>query len=291
LTTSKPQVLDLNDWYLIPALQDIYFESLNNIYTLILPKRQNPFANSFFLPPNVTNLQANWRHGHPFPHLQTYKLMQCTFIRKRLIDLRNLTSLVVTAVLEVFANCEVELPSLRHLTHARIRLGKSAKIEAPLLETLHIKGKHPREMSDSEQTAMDAALHHPGYCLSAKKSLIVEWCLSEKNLARLLEISPQVEHVSLCFVKSTSFDWLVRRILQVEACSLPPRDALSGTLCPRMKALRVYFLWNTEDKAIAWNVKYYKEMASEAIKARMESGVVPEIYGTWKELCTSIQLA
>jgi hypothetical protein len=292
LTTSKLQVLDLNDWYLIHDLEDLYFESLNTISTLILPKRQNPFANNYFLPPNVTNLQANWRHGHPFPHLQTYKLMQCTFRRRRLIDLRNLTSLVVTAALEVYSGCEVKLPSLLHFTHATIRLGSLAKFEAPLLETLHIKVRHPSEISHSERIAMDAALRHPGYRLSAKRSLIVEWRLSEKNIARLLELSPQVEHLSLWFVDSSSFDWLMGKVIGVAACSASPSpDDRPGTLCPSLKVLKVYFLWDTEDKAIAWNVKYCKEMTSAALKTRMTSGMAPEIYATWKELCASVRLA
>ena len=135
----KLQTLHLRNCYPRSAeIYEHYTGILSQVSSLDLPVLE--LDNEPLLPRNITTVRAQQRRTHLFPHVLTYTVDYCFFEIPTTIDLRRLTTLTITLILNISEGCEVLLPSLRHLTHQEVHLKQDAMIEAPQLETLHVGG-------------------------------------------------------------------------------------------------------------------------------------------------------
>jgi len=285
MTTPRLRMLDLGDWYSVASMGSLYPEALDRVSYIVFPKQQTSFAETFSLPPGVTDLEAKYSRNHSFPHISTYTVSQCTFSRHRETNLQNLTRLTVTAELRVRARCEISLPALLSLTCWRIWLGKSAKLEAPRLERLHIRARHPRELTRALAAEASAAFHHPGFLLCPRTSLRVEWCLAPDVLSRLLERSPRVKEVSLWFKDRDGLYLTMMSMFGTKA-------ERPGGLCPCVEVLRLHFVWDIGEASIRSEVRHRRAFVRQAADFRKGTGSrVLEIYGTWKGQGASVRLA
>jgi hypothetical protein len=227
------------------------------------------------LPANVVNLHLDRGvvDHHPFPDIQRYTMMECTFCKDGSIDLRNLTTLTVRGLLTI--KCRVFLPALRELALESLQVHYNAEIACPVLDLLHFtgdssflyyEGENTRRLSNTEK-----ALMKPGYLLSPNTSIIVDLYWPIPALISLLHKSPKVTHVTFRFD-----NWgLAQSALE---SLVTPGTEDNSRFIPRLSELRLNFDWKPSQSSAA------KEWLLDRLKARRESGVtLPlSIYVGWK---------
>jgi hypothetical protein len=189
----------------------------------------------------------------------------------------------VTSRFAVLHECHVILPSLRHLSYGDIRLAYGTKLVTPKLESLRVMTSNDEEFTERIKSEYEA-LHHPGYLISPKKSLMVELCLPEDGVTLLLDKSPEVEHVLLVINDAKCAQKIVEEILiGVGTTGLTWRQ--NKVFCPRLTELRMNFEWGGCD------VELWKERSLKVVQARKEHGIVLAVYASWEGESTYVALA
>jgi F-box-like len=220
---------------------------------------------------NITQLDTSRQKSHSFSHLKTYNIQTCIFASRYSIDLRCLEILNISGLF-IFAGTEVSLPALRHLTYGTITLRRTAKINTPLLESMHISVQRCNTLDARLADGTEEAIRNDGFLLSPSNLLIVDVDLSSDCIAKLLERSPRVERVSLSFDDEERASQVLERI--GGAASEVDSDCVP--LCGRLRELRLTFLWSKCD------VESWKEQACQVVMNRIANGIALRIYGAWK---------
>jgi F-box-like len=192
--TSHLEVLDLSTWdadWLADMMEYFTrpFSHVSSLYLSTLPStRHTPL-----LPANIVNLRLCYGTYHLFPHILTYRPRNCAFIESSVINLGNMTTLIVNGHLRVA--CQVFFPALRQLTMRSLWMDTDGRIEAPALNTLHLKHDPDTRLLSTT----DNSLLSPGYLLSPNTSIMAGLNLPKTAVLNLLAKSPKVTHATLRF--------------------------------------------------------------------------------------------
>jgi hypothetical protein len=274
--TSHLDVLVLPNWpEAVHAKMITYFKrSFTHISSLILisfpPTQDTPF-----LPANIVNIQLNRGREHPFPHVQTYTLMGCTFVQSNTINLENMTSLIVNGPLTIA--CQVFLPALQQLTLNTLCMDADGRIEAPALNMLYLKHTPGVDTDARKFTQMDSSLLSPGYLLSPDTSIMADSYLPSTALLNVLVRSPKVTHATLRFDDWAGAPAVLEKLLGFRT-ETDLRFGENENLCTRLSELRLDFGWEFSEPSAS------KEWLIDRLKARRVAGRMPSlsIYATWK---------
>jgi F-box-like len=253
-----------------------YGPMLNLITRLILPGttidesvvRLPPF------PANITDIEAERRSTHPFPYVQTYKLTRGVFRKDHIIDLQNLTTLIITSSFAVYQNCRLVLPSLRQLVCAHITLGEDTVLDAPMLEDLEFCDyvTFNSDFTRSRFKYIGDILNHPGYLLSPGKSLSLDLPLPADLIVTMISRCPRLERLVLRFNAELTV-W--RFMVAIMGNTTEP-----GIPCPRLSELMFRFARGYRDfHAVEW----WRDRAAQIVRGRAAPPVVLNIYGVWDE--------
>jgi hypothetical protein len=221
-TTSKLKMIDLRSCgHALWEERLIRFLNRGTSPQLCRPKVGTPF-----LPGSIVTLCAGVREKHPFPNILNYELDECTFRSKESINLRNMTSLTINGCLTVHAECDVLLPSLQHIQFNAILIYLEGKIQAPVLQTLHIAAtpvgvdsvytKYTRHANNNLGN-MRQSINSPGYLLSPKNLIVVDSPLPGQTIIELLTKSPRVTHATLRLKDWTCAQMVVERLHESSA--------------------------------------------------------------------------
>jgi hypothetical protein len=186
---------------------------------------------------SISTLCAGIREMHPFPNILNYKLKACIFKANALIDLRRMTSLIIDDTLYIFEDCDVLLPALQYLRLMDMSIALGSKIEAPVLQTLHLSATPDRhDPLYARYTIYDNMIHavdNPGYLLSPKGLIIQEPYLSNETIIGLLKKSRKLTQATLCFTDQNSAQEVVETLFKSSTGSTP----LGECLCPHLAEL------------------------------------------------------
>jgi hypothetical protein len=279
--TSKLQHFDLRRVTTLSSGDDMavtYGDIIRRVSGLSI---HQPRSARLRLPTNITDLHAEHRDVHIFPHITSYRITICMFTCASSFDLRSLTNMTVSKAIELFPGCHVTLPSLQHLDCANIFLSYRSLLEAPNMVTARFSASH--EMKADLDKLYDrgfqlgVAITHPGYLLFPRHSVTVELPLEEEAIITLLEQCPEVEKVSLNFQReSRAFRILGRLFEDVESEKRLGEGGVSTRLCPWLSELRLHFSWTIS------GVEIWKRKSSSAIEGSKGRRVAPSIYGSWE---------
>jgi hypothetical protein len=252
-----------------------FAKSLTHISSLRLDSLP-PIPWISFLPANVVNLKVNWAYHHYFPHIQTYTLKGCEFTQMDSVDLRNMTTLIVTTILVI--KYEISLPALRELKLGHLQIMGLAEIETPALNILYFMGPSGFRLNESENLSeTDWSFRKTGYLLSPNTSIIADSYLPSNTLINLLAKSPKVTHATLRFDDWTDAQTVLERLagFGAESESKPETNA---HLCPRLSELRLDFGWGLSESSAS------KDWLLDRLKRRKEAGLMAplSIYATWR---------
>ena len=271
----------------IPDIYTTYSRILTRISRLDLPRHS--FATEPPLPQNITTLRARMRSVHIFPHIHTYDIGQCIFESTSNVDLQRLTSLSIVALLDIAADCQVTLPALRHLTYRKIHLAQDARIDTPMLETLHVRGYvlHSSQFDKTLGDAVEATVSHPGYTFSPTKALTLEIDTPTTGILQLLAKCPNVEEVTLTFHKGQTAIETLNHIMGASSSIMgDQKTTLATEVCPRMRVLRLSFIWEISEVE-AWREKVVQSMRLD----KPELGTGMEVFAMWKGEGSYVRLA
>jgi hypothetical protein len=277
--TSRLKYLEVNGHGVAPEdLLTCFAKSLTHISTLCLDYLL-PMPYRSFLSVNVVNLELGSAYYHFFPHIQTYTLIGCSFTQTSSVDLRSMTTLIVTNILEIEYNVQVSLPALRELKLGHLKMMRRAKIEAPALDILYFMtpwsfrlGYESEELSET-----DRSFSETGYLLSPNASIMSDSYLPSNTLIHLLAKSPKVTHATLRFDNWTDAQAVLERLVGFGAESeLKPVNNVH--LCPRLSELRLDFGWGLSESSAS------KEWLLEWPKRRRAAGLLTHlsIYVMWR---------
>jgi hypothetical protein len=208
-----------------------------------------------------------------------YELTICVFNQTSRADLRNITTLIVTRWLTIDSDCQIILPALRKLTLGTLGMNFGARMEAPLLDHLHISrycspGFYPR-ITPPFHTG--GAILHPGYLLSPNTSIAIGAHFHIVTLIKTLVSSPKVTHATLQF-----YDWeqalvVLERLFGFGPDVNPQSVGVEG-LCPRLSELRLDFHWEFSEPSAS------KDWLLDALKARKNVDFMEplSIFVSWK---------
>jgi hypothetical protein len=250
-------------------------------------------------PANIRALEASFESTHYFPYIRIYALILCEFKHNQLCDLRNLTHLTVTLGIILYDDVEVYLPALRHLACGALITGYCTRIDAPVLETLHLL---PFNHNDRDVRHMIDTLNLDDSVLSPTKAITVDANLPQHTIVTFLEHSPHVERVSLSFADPYEAKKMLERmegVTHLELASLSLADAdeaeimpermegatrvgnpedcvLAGWLCERMVVLVINLVYETRD------VEAWKRRASRLVESRRTFGFHLHVYAAWR---------
>jgi hypothetical protein len=273
--TSRLKVLDLTLTSTSPSMLS-FPKSLTHISTLCL-HLLFPEPNTPFPPKNVINLQVGGGQFHLFPHIRTYELGFCIFTNS--MDLRNMTTLIVTDILTILSNCQIFLPALRELKLATLEMATGATIEAPLLDHLHFTDyrDHGHRSGRMDRSNPGKAAFHPGYPLSPNTSIIIGECFQIRTLIEVLATSPKVTHATLQFDDRADAQVMPEKLVGFG----PPANSQyveNERLCPKLSELRLNLGWEFSELSASM------EWLPYALRARREAGLMSSlsIYVGWK---------
>ena len=276
--SSKLHSLHLRDCY--PRDADIYehyMGILSQVSSFDLPVLELDAEPP--LPRNITTVRAQQRRIHLFPYVLTYTVDRCFFETPATIDLRRLTTLTITLILDISKECKVLLPSLRHFTHQEVHLKQGARIEAPKLETLRVGGA-----GMSWVRGMDLTIAHPGYTLRPDKKLKLEMYIPIGSMLRLLWRCPDVEELTLAFSDSWTALEMVGRIANGNTLMQGP--LATPDMCLKLRVLRLLFGWPISE---VWKMR---EQAIQVVEKRRDTlGLVLEVFAMWKGEGSFVRLA
>jgi F-box-like len=235
----------------------------------------------------ITTLHVGVRERHTFPGIINYKLGNCIFRADALVDLRSMTSLIVDDTLHVFEGCGVLLPALQYLRLMSMSIDREGKIEAPLLQTLHLSAtpdpRDPLYTRYNDYHYMGDAVDHPGYLLSPKVLIIHKPYLSKNAIIGLLKKSHELTQATLCFNGRSSAQEIVEMLFE----SITGHSPSDERLCPRLAELMLDW-WGADMPISAeqWlhGVEGRKENPQRprvSIKARRRGEEWYELLGEW----------
>jgi hypothetical protein len=274
--TSRFKVLNLRTWE--ADITTTFPKSLMQISSLVLKCPPDPDDIAFF-PNNVVNLQLDSGDTHPFPHVQTYELMECTFTGSNSIDLRSMTTLTIRGDLRIKG--PVFLPILRDLTLGTLNIDAKAEIEAPALDILYFTDNNGRNVSPRWT---DVSVSSAGYLLSPNTSIIADPHMSNGALIALLAKSSKVTDAILRFNDWAGAQAVLEKLAVFKTQTGSPSKDME--LCPMLSALTLDFRWAFSDSSDS------KEWILDRLKARREAGIMPQlsIYACWKGEGTYVHL-
>jgi len=271
MITSHLKVLDINYISLPEKIVTFFAKSLIHISSLRIGKFSHIYDTPF-LPANVINLQLETARDHPFPLIRAYELEDCIFNQGHGIDLRSMTALTVTGILEIGFNCHVFLPALRELRLGKLlRMDIGAKIEAPALDHLYFTMYYPLPLN------AEAAGLHPGYLLSPSTSIFIGTDLEIRSMIEVLAISSNVTHATLQFNNWADAQVVLERLAGLGS-ETNSQSVENDALCPRLSELRLDFDWKLSEPSTT------KEWLLDALKSRRKAGFMSplSIYVRWK---------
>jgi F-box-like len=269
--TSRLKTLDLGTWpsHELDRLIRPFARSFTHISTFCFKSifREMPTP---FLHDNVVNLRLKRGDNHPFPHIRTYEVEVCTFGPSGTANLGNVTTLIVVDTLIIGAESRTSLPALRELKVGFLEMRDKAKIEAPVLDTLHF-------LKINKPGIETWTYLMPGYLLSPNTSLITDSPLPSMTFIHLLTKSRKVTNATLLFDDWVSAQVVLRRLLGFNA-ETNSHSAMIGALCPRLSELRLNFDWEFSDPSDS------KEWLLRAIEARSRATLLAPlfIYACWR---------
>jgi hypothetical protein len=197
-----------------------------------------------FIPDSIITLHARARDTHLFPNILNYKLTQCVFRSAGSINLRSMTSLIIDGRIYIYENCEVLLPALQYLRLMSMAIYSLAKIEAPVLQTLHISATLDRDnriyKSHTQRRHVHYSFNEPGYHLSPKKLIIREPSFSTGSMIEVLKKSPELTQATLSFDDRASAQGLVAALFESSAVNALPGERL----CPHLRELLLDCEWD-----------------------------------------------
>jgi hypothetical protein len=274
-TTSSLKALNVI-WPSAPTAEILtsFAKSLTHISSLNLHRLQ--FTEHMpFLPTNVVNLQLHSEREHRFPHVQTYTVRECIFEGIDTIDLRRMTTLIVSKILTVHADCHVLLPALRELKLATLIMHPGAQIEAPALDTVYLMKTEgvPGEVVRCPDT--NRSLMERGYLLSPNTAIIADSHLLSSTLIGVLDLSPKITHATLRFDSWRDAQTVLGRLLRFKT---ETGSQVDDFLCPWLAELYLDFGWKFTEPSPE------KEWILEKLKSRREAGLTPllSVYAGWE---------
>lgn len=284
--TSKLRKLDLR--YLqesLPAFLSSYNGIINNISSIILPDSRTA-TTRVELPPNVVDLSVDNRHVHRFPYVGTYRVGMCAFFATGVIQLSNLTKLIIGSSLDIHKGCKVTLDSLLYLQCTSVQLGPDAEFHTPILETLHLYASYSKPVNNLRVQSLAKALQHPGFRPSPRASVVVDLCLEERTIFDLFRLIPHQERASLSFDDQAVASKTLASIFGgSEAIGWEEEVILAQNLAQKLTELQLNFEWAPHD------VAFWKAWASSVVPKRKAAGIDISIRGIWKGDSFGILLA
>jgi hypothetical protein len=248
--------------------------SLTHISSFYIERLHFPDHMSF-LPTNIVKLQVDSGQEHCFPHVQTYTVKECIFGGMGTIDLRRMTTLIVSKSLTVNFNCHVLLPALRELKLATLILLSGSQIEAPALDIVHFMEAddvcgEPKPCPETNRSLMER-----GYLLSPNTSIIAHSRLLSTTLIGVLALSPKITHATLRFESCTDAQMVLRRLFGFQTETGSKADDF---LCPWLAELKLDVGWEFTEPSPE------KEWILDKLKSRKEAGLMPHlsVYVGWK---------
>jgi hypothetical protein len=228
-----------------------------------------------FLPTNVVKLRVDSGQEHCFPHVQTYTVRKCIFAGMDTIDLRRMTTLIVTTSLTVNFNCHVLLPALRELKLATLILLTGAQIEAPALDIVHFMEAddvcgEPKPCPETTRSLMER-----GYLLSPNTSIIADSHLLSTTLMRVLDLSPKITHATLRFESWIDAQMVLGRLVGFNTETGSEADDF---FCPWLAELKLDLRWEFTEPSPE------KEWILDNLKPKEEAGLKTHlsVYVGWK---------
>jgi hypothetical protein len=236
------------------------------------------------IPSNVLEVEARVRTTHYFPHIKKYTLTACVFHTNQPYDLKGLTTLTATIVIVLNDDVNIYFPALRHLACGAFMTGDRTKVEAPVLETLHLL---PPDRSATNQVVdhMIRGLNLDGYILSPTKSITLDLCLPQHTIVIFLGQSPRVERVSLSFEDAVSAKKMLGRMEGLTYVNDSEGRTLGSPLCKKMVELRMNLGYDICD------LESWKRWASRFVESRRTFASELRVYASWKGEGTYVLLA
>jgi hypothetical protein len=267
-TTSKLQFLELQSSRTTQAeVEANYRGMMQRIRCLKIPS-----MDITSIPSNILEVETTLRTTHHFPHIQKYTLMFCVFKSDQLYDLGSLTHLRVTLEITLQDDVTVYLPALRHLACGILITGRRTKIDAPLLESLHLLSVKPRH--GTVQDMIDS-LNLDGYVLSPTKSITIDAYLPQHTIVAFLEQSPRVARVSLSYKDAASAGRMLERMEGATHAEESEGITLGGRLCEKMVELRIKL------GVDAYDLEFWKRRAARLVRIRRTFGSDLRVYASW----------
>jgi F-box-like len=196
------------------------------------------------IPDSIITLHAGTRYAHPFPNILNYNLNLCVFSRHSSINLHSMTSFIIDGGLYVYEGCEVLLPALKYLQLMSLRIFSYGKIEAPVLQTLHISATIDRSDLIYKANTNHRHLHYgfkkPGFGLLPTKLIIREPSFSKESIIEVFKNSPKLTQATVCFNDRASAQGIVEALLESGA----ERASLNERLCPQLTELMLDCEWD-----------------------------------------------
>jgi hypothetical protein len=198
------------------------------------------------LPDSIITLRVGSRKMHSFPNIRDYGLNACTFKSNVPTDLRSMTRLIIDGGLYVHEECDVLLPALQYLRLMNMTIYSRSKIEAPLLQTLHLSAilnqGDPLYTRYANYYAIRPAVNTPGYRLSPKNLIIGEPYLQIGEIIELLEKSRELTQATVCFKDQKSAQEVVEALFAPNAEDALPNERL----CSQLTELRLDCWWDAD---------------------------------------------
>jgi hypothetical protein len=280
-TTSKLQFLELQDQGTQVKWEADYMGMVGRL-TQRITRLKISSGDTLPIARNIRKVLASAQATHYIPYLKEYTLSLCHFGYSSQRNLESLTRLTVTLGLEMHRDAKVYLPALRHLALGALITGSHSKIDAPVLQTLHLLPVIP---GNAHVQRMITGLHLGDYILSPTKSITLDVCLSQYTAGIFLEHSPRVEQVSLSFEDAVSADKMLERMEGVIHVDETEEIVLIGRLCENMGELRINLGYEICD------LEAWKKRASRFVEGRRTLGSEPRVYASWKGEGTYVRLA
>jgi hypothetical protein len=257
-----------------------YGPMLERITSLILSNTAGcfPYIKVPPIPTNITYLEDDLRHAHPFPYVRTYKLDVGVFRAGCIIDLQRLTTLI-TNIAFLQDGCQLVLPSLRHLACGSIIFDNCAALDAPRLELLeYFDG--PRVDKRRQPHHIVEALEHPAFLLSHLKSLSLRQSASNNITQMILIRYKRLERLEITLARDLVFSTLTT--------ALTGRVREEGFACPELTELRLVLAEECQD---LHPLEWWRDQAAQIGGERRGFATIPRVYGSWDEGKTFTLLA
>jgi hypothetical protein len=277
-TTSKLHFLELQGFQMTQEeVEANYMGMMQRIKRLKIPA-----MDITSIPSNILEIEGGIRAAHDFPHINKYTLTLCVFKNDQLCNLGNLIHLRVTVGIKLLDDVAVYLPALRHLACGVLVTGHRTKIDAPVLETLHLlpvkrRSRRVQDMIDS--------LNLDGYVLSPTELITLDTYLPQNTIITILEQSPRVVRVSLSCEDAVSAEGILERMEGTIHVDVSEGITLGERLCEKMVELRIKLRDDIRD------IESWTRRASRLVRTRRTLGSDLRVYASWKGEGSYVRLA